>query len=469
MPQSAYELIAQADALKAEGQPQAAIALYQTALKREPGNLYFLHNLAATLGDVGQFAESANVARQAIALGLTAPETRLVLARALMNSGDMAGAEQAYRSAIASRPDMAAALYELAQLIWMLSADHELAMAPLRDAATRFPASTDLHQAVAQALTYTGDIAGAARYVQQVAERGLADQALLAWGADMLLETGQLHSGRELAIQAFLADRAAFGPLLTLIRAALACGDADGASAALAEASHRRPLDQHVLALQAMVWRMTGDARFESLYDYRHLVRPYPLDVPDGWATRQHYLADLAAELKSAHPFVTHPFGHSVRQGSQLPNLLSIASPAIQAFRQAIQVPVDRHLQYLGHGTDPLRRRNTGRWSIQGIWSVWLPPGGFHTDHVHQEGWLSSACHIELPAALSSADSAEHKAGWLRFGEAGSPVQPPQPAQHYVQPEPGTLVLFPSYMWHGTVPFGGEQPRLTVALDIVPA
>jgi hypothetical protein len=30
-------------------------------------------------------------------------------------------------------------------------------------------------------------------------------------------------------------------------------------------------------------------------------------------------------------------------------------------------------------------------------------------------------------------------------------------------------VLFPSYMWHGTVPFGGDTTRLTIAFDIVPA
>jgi hypothetical protein len=29
-------------------------------------------------------------------------------------------------------------------------------------------------------------------------------------------------------------------------------------------------------------------------------------------------------------------------------------------------------------------------------------------------------------------------------------------------------VLFPSYVWHGTVPFAGDQPRLTVAFDAVP-
>jgi hypothetical protein len=41
--------------------------------------------------------------------------------------------------------------------------------------------------------------------------------------------------------------------------------------------------------------------------------------------------------------------------------------------------------------------------------------------------------------------------------------------EHAVKPEPGKLVLFPSYMWHGTAPFGGDQPRLTIAFDLIPA
>ena len=36
------------------------------------------------------------------------------------------------------------------------------------------------------------------------------------------------------------------------------------------------------------------------------------------------------------------------------------------------------------------------------------------------------------------------------------------------QPRVGTIVLFPSYMWHGTIPFGGEHQRMTCALDIIP-
>jgi hypothetical protein len=28
--------------------------------------------------------------------------------------------------------------------------------------------------------------------------------------------------------------------------------------------------------------------------------------------------------------------------------------------------------------------------------------------------------------------------------------------------------LFPSYLWHGTVPFHGADTRLTIAFDVVP-
>ena len=33
---------------------------------------------------------------------------------------------------------------------------------------------------------------------------------------------------------------------------------------------------------------------------------------------------------------------------------------------------------------------------------------------------------------------------------------------------PGRLVLFRSYLWHGTVPFRGATVRTTVAFDVLP-
>jgi hypothetical protein len=56
----------------------------------------------------------------------------------------------------------------------------------------------------------------------------------------------------------------------------------------------------------------------------------------------------------------------------------------------------------------------------------------------------------------------------LTFGEPSIATTPPLPAEYSVRPGVGMLVLFPSYFWHGTVPFSSDQPRLTVAFDAVP-
>jgi hypothetical protein len=94
---------------------------------------------------------------------------------------------------------------------------------------------------------------------------------------------------------------------------------------------------------------------------------------------------------------------------------------------------------------------------------VQLQPGGFHVDHVHPRGWLSSAYYVELPTEVAGTS----RAGWIKFGESGV-LLAACPPEHFVKPEPGTLVLFPSYMWHGTVAFSEGGRRLTAAFDVVP-
>ena len=60
-------------------------------------------------------------------------------------------------------------------------------------------------------------------------------------------------------------------------------------------------------------------------------------------------------------------------------------------------------------------------------------------------------------------------AGWLRLGRPGIKTEPRLAPDFHVKPEPGKLVLFPSYMWHGVEPFESDAARLTVAFDALPA
>ncbi len=80
---------------------------------------------------------------------------------------------------------------------------------------------------------------------------------------------------------------------------------------------------------------------------------------------------------------------------------------------------------------------------------------------------MSSAFYVALPASvLASGDGAT--AGHIQFGQPLEELGLNLPARRTIRPEPGKLALFPSYMWHGTVPFVDSEPRITAAFDMLP-
>src|SRR5690606_15878519 len=103
---------------------------------------------------------------------------------------------------------------------------------------------------------------------------------------------------------------------------------------------------------------------------------------------------------------------------------------------------------------------------FSGSWSVRLRRDGFHLNHVHSEGWISSCYYVGLPTVIADET---RKEGWIKFGETGFDLGEREMIERMVRPEVGKLILFPSYLYHGTVPFVDESPRTTVAFDVVPA
>lgn len=209
----------------------------------------------------------------------------------------------------------------------------------------------------------------------------------------------------------------------------------------------------------SLTWRMLGDPRHEWLEGDPRLVGIYDL------ADRIGDLNGLADHLRSLHFASEAPLDQSVRGGTQTDgNLLLRDEEPIQRLRQVFLETIAAHVERLGppvqgHPTllsqrEPLR--------IAGSWSVRLRDAGFHTDHVHNQGWLSSAFYVALPDAL--APPGPDHAGWLTLGESRD-LMPGLPPLRLIEPKPGRLVLFPSTLWHGTRPFPAGE-RLTVAFDI---
>jgi uncharacterized protein (TIGR02466 family) len=130
--------------------------------------------------------------------------------------------------------------------------------------------------------------------------------------------------------------------------------------------------------------------------------------------------------------------------------------------KECVREYVDRLPQ---QGEHPMFSRKTGDFDFAASWSVRLHRYGYHTMHIHPLGWISSAYYVQVPAEVAGSDQA---GGGLKFGEPDIDLGEAGTARRRIQPAVGRLVLFPSYMWHGTVPFESDGPRTTVAFDVVP-
>jgi len=453
-------------ALVALGRQDEAVAGYRSIVAAAPNNLAAVHALAVALNTTGQHEEAERVAHHALTCGHKTAALYNTYARSLIAQGTLDRAEAALRDCLQLEPRLIEAQNSLAQLIWIRSGDVAQATAALDRALHSFVNDDALWAAKAAILQGAGDARAAYACLAPQASRALAPPMLLirAGLAALEFDPATALTLAERALRVVPANAAA---RTVLVAAQLGVGDARAALTHCDTLLANAPDDQYLIALQTTAWRLLGDERYAQLCDYRNLVLPFQLEAPPPWPDMVSFLADLKVSLNRLHD----PHGHallfqSLRHGTETTQDLSRSTDSvIRALFGTFAVPIRHYLEQVGHGSDPLRRRNNGRWRFNGSWSVRLHTSGFHTNHVHPRGWISSACYIELPDSMSDQRTQE---GVLTFGEPSLVTTPVLNPEYSVRPSVGMLVLFPSYFWHGTVPFCSDQPRLTVAFDAVP-
>ncbi|MGH8216611.1 MAG: tetratricopeptide repeat protein [Rhodanobacteraceae bacterium] len=452
--------------LVALGRSAEAVDFYRDAVTRSPADHAAVYALAIALQASNRHAEAEQIARRAIDRGSRSAALHHAHARSLVAMGEFDRAEAALRDCLQLEPQRVDAHDDLARVVWMRSGDTTQATAMLDQALARFGNDDALWAAKAAVLQGVGDPRAAHACLAARVERSRAPPALLVRAGLAALEFDP-RIATDLADRALHVLPADTAARKLKVAAGLGVGEARAALALCEALLGEEPDDQYLIALQTTAWRMLGDERYARLCDYRRWVVPYRLDTPPAWRTLGDFLADLKESLGKLHAPLRHPLlFQSLRRGTETTeDLARSTDPVVQALFKAFDAPIRDYIGRIGEGRDPLQRRNHGTYRFNGSWSVRLRTSGFHHNHVHPRGWISSACYIELPGGMSDPRS---RGGVLAFGEPGILTAPALPAEHRVRPEPGMLVLFPSYCWHGTVPFESDGTRLTVAFDAVP-
>lgn len=472
-PDAARAWHALGNARRAADDLEGAEAAFRTTVGLKPGNGAAWVNLGMVLRLQGRPAEALSCLEAARKAGYSGPELGDAETGALVDVGRFEQALSRARQLIREFPQYTAGQVTLVHLLW----EHGAALASgedpfdlIRAAIREQPDNQPLQLAYVGLLLETRQAEEGLERITTLRARGDSPLlvALQAGALEMLDRPDEAGVLYEQAHRALGASDPSF--LNAYTRHLLRAGKWDAAARRATEVTQTAPHDQEAWAYLGTAWRLLGDPREHWLCDYERLIDLVEVEPPAGFADMKAFLAALVATLDPLHRARREPIHQSLRGGSQTPGtLFGRPDPVIAATQAALLEAIKRRMAALPAGADhPFLQRTARSVRFPGSWSVKLWSAGNHVNHIHSQGWMSSAFYVSLPPSVQQKPDDQDTAGYIQFGQPPVELGLDLPPRRVIRPRVGYVALFPSYMWHGTVPFEDDEPRITVAFDMLP-
>ena len=485
-----------------QGKQEEAIKLLRSLLQSNPRDVVAINSLASCYRDGDQFVEAKLLFDESIKIDSQRAQTWHaygVLHHLQQNQNEAIKCYQKALQAPNSNPEtiesLAAAYHEQGNI----EKATELVLGALRDdyanlrlhelynhilwnndqleqfghsytkAIEQFPEEPKFRRARARSLFKAGFNDLALESVRDGLRKFPEDAELLTVHAELLAEAGDIVSSKGEFIksltQVFSKETAQ-----QLCKLYILNGDYVQAQALLDQLLENDEYCQLSWALQSLLWRFCNNEMYQWLTQYSNFIKSYQLSFPDNYESSESYLTDLAICLRALHTSEREPLLQTLKHGTQTAaKLLNNASPEIVYLKSNLTSIVHEYINELPEDFDhPFLTRKSQNFQFSGSWSVELKPNGYHINHVHSQGWISSSCYIDIPSSIELEN--EKNQGCIKFGESPLHLGEREIIEKIIKPKPGMVVLFPSYLWHGTVPFLSEnnETRLTAPFDVTP-
>ena len=465
-PADAATWLAMGNVRRDQGDTDGAIAAFEKALELQPDYAEAHHNLGVCLRLQHRPEDALEHYETAQKLGMDRAELHHNIGNALIDMQQANRAIDVYRAALAQNPGDLDTHRNLNALLWQQDLLDDY-LKSYRDVLAEHPTAQPLRVAYATALYQTESYAQAEQVLREGLPYSAESSELKSLLAYALEGQGRWDEALEMHAAAVNMPDAIPNQLISYGRALLACQQPDKALRQVQAGAALTPFNQRALAYLGLCWRMLGDVRDALLNDYENLVRVYEIPVPAGYGNVAEFNQRLQAVLEPLHIAKRHPAEQTLRGGSQTSgNLFDRRDPEVAALAATLRLCIEDYIGRFPRNLEhPLFMRRSDSFEFSASWSVRLGRSGYHTMHTHPLGWISSAYYVEVPPEIVETD--EHGGG-LKFGEPDIDLGADGEARRKIQPAAGRLALFPSYMWHGTVPFESDEPRMTVAFDVVP-
>jgi hypothetical protein len=149
----------------------------------------------------------------------------------------------------------------------------------------------------------------------------------------------------------------------------------------------------------------------------------------------------------------------SVRGMTKIKRLHHLPDPAVAPLVAALKAATLRYFEDWRASGHPLSHLVPDRFYMH-VWGLISRGEGYNIRHIHHRGWATG---IYYPVGVPE----DQPGGELRIGcPARLGETSPGWPDAEIRPEPGLLVLMPSFYTHWTVPLGRPGLRMSVAFDL---
>ena len=336
----------------------------------------------------------------------------------------------------------------LARLLWLQRRRDEF------DALCRDLLSDDaLHFMGIELLKQSGQLDEALRSLANLPVTARKDLRFFLSAAWIYIEQGDAERAYDCAQPAFQADQTD-ATSDAYITALLMTGRYQLAEKQVAVLASQKAGHCRWQAYQSILQRLLIKGADNS---QRQLISVAKLPEPYHYGSVSSLNVALRKSVDDLQVFQQRPLDQSLEQGTQTAaNLVASDDPALREFLVLASSKVSAFGQTAAPQAHGELATVSDQIAINECWSVRLE-GGRHRPHFHPEGVVSGTYYLSVPPVDNK--------GSIYFGVPPFTIPDPLEPLAEVTPEEGLLILFPSYLFHGTRVAAPGYRRETLTFD----
>ncbi len=470
------------------GRMTEAVEIYQRILEAEPDNADAHHNLAIAWNILGKSQNAASSYRRALAVRPECVETRNNLGLTLCRIGSIHDGIAEYRNALAINAGFFDAHVNLGVALCTIG-KYDEAVTSYEKALTIQPENIVALMNLGDALRGTGRLDNAVDTYKSVVELdpnnakahnemgnalrslGRLDEAIvsyrMAYDADPDFDIARRNEGST------LQEHGRLNEAIDSLRKANTSLSRANLLECIFETMNKEEFYQELERIAVEDKVNIGVAaisayashQFGSEDPYPFCVNPLDFVSIKNIKTSSEEGRDLVGSVRNQILEMDLDSGHQslLNSGFQSgPSLFVDPRGPIAKLRAMLQDEVKSYRSGRAD-SDCLFVKEWPENSNMSAWYVLMEQGGHLTMHNHPAGWLSGVIYLEMPNR--SGDEAN-----IEFGLHGNnlPIVDHNYPKKVYQVTEGDLILFPSSLFHRTLPFHSKGNRLCVSFDLNP-